>query len=52
MNERQEKILANVSRYAKAYEISGKDPLDALTEALKLETIKLIREAEAELEKE
>jgi hypothetical protein len=45
----EEKILADVCRYAKAYEISGMTPLDALTEALKLETIKIIRHVESEI---
>lgn len=51
MNEREEETPADDSRHAKAFEISRKDPLDALTEALRVETIKIMKEAEEELEK-
>ncbi|AIF82329.1 hypothetical protein NTE_00247 [Candidatus Nitrososphaera evergladensis SR1] len=48
----EEKLLADVSRYAKAYEASGEDPLSALTEALKLEMMKICQEELAKLDAE
>jgi hypothetical protein len=40
----KEKILADVCRNAKAFELSAMIPLDALTEAMKLETLKVMRQ--------
>ena len=51
-DQEEEKILGNVCQYQKAHELSGKDPLGALTEALKLETMKICREALAKLDSE